>query len=124
LKGAVQSLFSLKGKAVMVTGGARGIGLAFGLAVAEAVADVAILDILEAPHEQLAKLGLTTARRPKSISLHLLTPLMVLFLSDISFYFYRTGVTKFDVLKARFAGIVRYFSHIDGRFVTRKARSA
>jgi sorbose reductase len=124
LKGAVQSLFSLKGKAVMVTGGARGIGLAFGLAVAEAVADVAILDILEAPHERLAKLGLTTARRPKSISLHLLTPLMVLSLSDISFHFYRTGVTKFDVLKARFAGIVRYFSHIDGRFVTRKARSA
>jgi NAD(P)-dependent dehydrogenase (short-subunit alcohol dehydrogenase family) len=101
-----------------------GIGLAFGLAVAEAVADVAILDVLETPHEHLAKLGLTTARRPKSTSLHLLTPLMVLSLSDTSFHFYRTGVTKFDVLKALLAGIVRYFSRIDGRFVTRRARFA
>jgi hypothetical protein len=99
-----------------------GIGLAFGLAVAEAVADV--VDVLETPHEHLAKLGLTTARRPKSTSLHFLTPLMVLSLSDISFHFYRTGVTKFDILKALFAGIVRYFSRIDGRFVTRRARFA
>ena len=116
--------FLSKKKAAIITGGARGIGLAFGLAVAEAVADVAILDVLETPHEHLAKLGLTTARRPKSTSLHLLTPLMVLSLSDISFHFYRTGVTKFDVLKALFAGIVRYFSCIDGRIVTRRARFA
>jgi hypothetical protein len=78
------------------------------------------------PHEQLAKLRLTTARRPKSTSLHLPTPLVVLSLSlsDISFHFYRTDVTTFDALKASFAGIVRDFGRIDGRFVTRKVTFA
>ena len=56
LQHTVQSLFSLKGKVVVVTGGARGIGLAFAVAVAEAGADVAVLDVLETAHEHFEHL--------------------------------------------------------------------
>ena len=52
----VQDLFSLKGRTVVVTGGARGIGLSFAFAVAEAGANVAIVDLLSEPHEHYYKL--------------------------------------------------------------------
>lgn len=39
--------FSLKGRTALVTGGARGCGLAFAQGLAEAGADVAIFDIIE-----------------------------------------------------------------------------
>lgn len=46
----VFDLFSLKGRTVVITGGARGIGLSMAFAVAEAGGDVAILDVLSEPH--------------------------------------------------------------------------
>ena len=52
----VQDLFSLKGRTIVITGGARGIGLSFGFAVAEAGANVAIVDLLSEPHEHFYKL--------------------------------------------------------------------
>jgi hypothetical protein len=52
----VQDLFSLKGRTIVVTGGARGIGLSFGFAIAEAGGNVAILDALPEPHEHYYKL--------------------------------------------------------------------
>jgi pyruvate/2-oxoglutarate dehydrogenase complex dihydrolipoamide dehydrogenase (E3) component len=51
IQNRVQDLFSLKGRTTVITGGARGIGLALAFAVAEAGSDVAILDILDQPHE-------------------------------------------------------------------------
>lgn len=39
--------FSLKGRTAIVTGGARGCGLAFAQGLAEAGADVAVFDIIE-----------------------------------------------------------------------------
>jgi NAD(P)-dependent dehydrogenase (short-subunit alcohol dehydrogenase family) len=39
--------FSLKGRTALITGGARGCGLAFAQGLAEAGADVAIFDIIE-----------------------------------------------------------------------------
>ncbi|KAK3073611.1 hypothetical protein LTS18_014408, partial [Coniosporium uncinatum] len=39
--------FSLKGRTALVTGGARGCGLAFAQGLAEAGADVAIFDTIE-----------------------------------------------------------------------------
>ena len=41
------SVVSLDGKRILITGGARGLGLAFGEAAIAAGADVAIADILE-----------------------------------------------------------------------------
>jgi NADPH:quinone reductase-like Zn-dependent oxidoreductase len=42
--------FSLKGRTALITGGARGLGLAFAQGLAEAGADVAIFDVGE-PNE-------------------------------------------------------------------------
>ncbi len=39
--------FSLKGRTALVTGGARGCGLAFAQGLAEAGADIAVFDIIE-----------------------------------------------------------------------------
>lgn len=43
--------FSLKGRTAIVTGGARGCGLAFAQGLAEAGADVAVFDIIEPVEE-------------------------------------------------------------------------
>jgi NAD(P)-dependent dehydrogenase (short-subunit alcohol dehydrogenase family) len=51
LEHSVQDLLSLKGRTIVITGGARGLGLAFALAVAETGGNVAVLDAAEKPHE-------------------------------------------------------------------------
>ena len=51
LRRTIQDLFSLKGRTVVITGGARGIGLALGFAVAEAGGNVAVLDASSTPHD-------------------------------------------------------------------------
>lgn len=51
LKKNVFDLFSLKGRTIVITGGARGIGLALAFAVAEAGANVAILDASAETHK-------------------------------------------------------------------------
>lgn len=56
LQRSVQDLFSLKGRVTVITGGARGIGLAWAFACAEAGSDVAVLDRLDQPHEHFSKL--------------------------------------------------------------------
>ena len=48
---SVHDLLSLKGRTTVITGGARGLGLAFTLAVAEVGGNVAILDAAEKPHD-------------------------------------------------------------------------
>jgi len=51
LRANVFDLFSLKGRVVVVTGGARGIGLALGFAVAEAGGLPVMIDANGQPHE-------------------------------------------------------------------------
>lgn len=53
---SVQDLLSLKGRTIVITGGARGLGLAFALAVAEVGGDIAILDAAEKPHDHFYKI--------------------------------------------------------------------
>ncbi|KAK5555319.1 hypothetical protein LTR46_006949 [Exophiala xenobiotica] len=48
---SIQDLLSLKGRVTVVTGGARGIGLALAHGAAELGSDVAVLDILDKPNE-------------------------------------------------------------------------
>lgn len=56
LTNTIQDLLSLKGRTIVITGGARGLGLAFAFAVAEAGGNVAVIDFLEQPHEHFYKL--------------------------------------------------------------------
>lgn len=51
LQHSVHDLLSLQGRTVVITGGARGLGLAFALAVAEVGGNAAILDAAEKPHD-------------------------------------------------------------------------
>lgn len=51
LRHSVHDLLSLKDRVIVITGGARGLGLAFALAVAEVGGSVAILDAAEKPHD-------------------------------------------------------------------------
>ncbi|CAH0027318.1 unnamed protein product [Clonostachys rhizophaga] len=94
LEHSVQDLLSLKGRTIVITGGARGLGLAFALAVAETGGDVAVLDAAEKPHEHFA---LIQQRFPKQ-----------------KFAYFRTDVTKYDLLKKSFDEIVNEFGRIDG----------
>lgn len=52
----VWDLFSLKGRTVVITGGARGIGLALAFAVAEVGGNVAIIDASSEPHQHYSVL--------------------------------------------------------------------
>lgn len=56
LRRTVWDLFSLKSRTIVITGGARGIGLAFAFAIAEVGGNVAILDALDEPHEHFREL--------------------------------------------------------------------
>ena len=52
----IHDLISLKGRTIVVTGGARGLGLAFAFAIAEAGGNLAIIDYTDTPHEHYYKL--------------------------------------------------------------------
>lgn len=41
----------------MITGGGRGLGLNFGIAMAEVGASIACIDLHEKPHEEFSKLS-------------------------------------------------------------------
>jgi sorbose reductase len=56
LSRSVYDLISLKGRTIVITGGGRGLGLAFGFAVAEVGGNVAIIDLLDKPHDHFQKL--------------------------------------------------------------------
>ncbi|KAF7546010.1 hypothetical protein G7Z17_g8734 [Cylindrodendrum hubeiense] len=94
LENSVQDLLSLKGRTVVITGAARGLGLAFALAVVEVGGNVAVLDAAEKPHEHYYKIQKQ--------------------FPDSKLEYYRTDVTKYDVLKASFDSVVKDFGRIDG----------
>ncbi|OQV08081.1 hypothetical protein CLAIMM_12405 [Cladophialophora immunda] len=93
LRRTVQDLFSLKGRTIVITGGARGIGLSFGFAVAEAGGNVALLDLLTEPHPHYYKLEKDYGVKVK---------------------IYKSDVTKHQVLGETFEEIVKDFGRIDG----------
>lgn len=56
LSRTVHDLISLKGRTIVITGGGRGLGLAFAFAVAEVGGNIAIIDLLDKPHDHFHKL--------------------------------------------------------------------
>jgi hypothetical protein len=58
----VPDLFSLQDRVVIITGGARGIGLALAFAVAEVGGKIAIVDTAAQPHEHFQKLKEVASR--------------------------------------------------------------
>ncbi|KAH7127574.1 hypothetical protein EDB81DRAFT_145096 [Dactylonectria macrodidyma] len=68
-KATTPKLFSLEGKTVAITGGARGLGITLAIAVAEAGGSVACLDILEKPSvEEWAQLNKVATANGSSVS--------------------------------------------------------
>lgn len=94
LNRTVQDLMSLKGRTIVITGAARGLGLAFSLAVAESGGNVAILDAADKPHDHFDEIQKRY--------------------SDVKLAYYKSDVTKYDLLKATFDQIVKDFGRIDG----------
>ncbi|KAJ4243822.1 hypothetical protein NW762_014699 [Fusarium torreyae] len=88
----VFDLLSLKQRVVVITGAAKGIGLALAFAVAEAGALVAIIDAAPEPDAAFAKLERMS---PKA-------------------GYYRSDVTDYDRLQSTFASIAQDFGRIDG----------
>ena len=88
----VFDLFSLKERVVVITGGARGIGIALAFAVAEAGGHVAIVDVAEKPHEHYEKL------------------------KDIcgKLQYYQSDVTNHEKISTTFNTIQEDFGRIDG----------
>lgn len=89
----VLDLFSLKDRTVVITGGARGIGLALAFAVAEVGGNVAIIDAAAEPHKHFQVLK----------DRH-----------QVKVEHYQSDVTKYDTLEATFNKIVADFGSIDG----------
>ncbi|KAH7177043.1 hypothetical protein EDB81DRAFT_898665 [Dactylonectria macrodidyma] len=88
----VFDLLSLRGRVIVITGGAKGIGLALGFAVAEAGASVAVIDAAPEPDQAFSKLKEVSAKVG----------------------FYQSDVTDYQRLQATFATIARDFNRIDG----------
>ncbi|KAH8648490.1 short chain dehydrogenase [Xylariales sp. PMI_506] len=93
LRHSVSDLLSLKGRTIVITGGARGLGLAFALAVAESGGNVAVLDAADAPHEHFFKIK-------KDF--------------EVKLEYYKTDVTKYELLQATYDKVVADFGRIDG----------
>lgn len=89
----VHDLISLKGRTIVITGGGRGLGLAFAFAIAEVGGNVAIIDVLDKPHDHFQKLQEEF---------------------DVKVKLYKSDVTNYPVLEKTFADIVADFGRIDG----------
>ncbi|EXJ96364.1 hypothetical protein A1O1_01490 [Capronia coronata CBS 617.96] len=88
----IQKELSLAGKTVVVTGGARGLGLAIAHGCAELGANIAVIDMLPEPSPDLKHLDDL----------------------KVKWKFYNTDITDTDGLESTFKDIVSVFGSIDG----------
>ncbi|KIW69537.1 hypothetical protein PV04_05410 [Phialophora macrospora] len=90
---SVRDLLSLHGKTIVVTGGGRGLGLAFARGCAEVGANIAILDLHIAPEEDLDSLSSQLGVKAE---------------------YFRVDITDHQGLKDVFDSIKQNFGSIDG----------
>ncbi|OCT47819.1 short chain type dehydrogenase [Cladophialophora carrionii] len=88
----IQDMMSLKGRVTVVTGGARGIGLALARGAAELGSDIAVLDVLEKPSEAFEDFEKELGVQAR---------------------YYRASVTDPEGLTRGFEAIVKDFGQID-----------
>ncbi|KAK6428340.1 hypothetical protein LTR95_015519 [Oleoguttula sp. CCFEE 5521] len=89
----VTDRFSLKGKTILVTGGARGLGFAMSKAIAQLGGNIAVLDSLSEPVEEFHTLAAK---------------------HDITAIYERTDVTKQASLENAFASVVEKTGGLNG----------
>ncbi|KAJ9611158.1 hypothetical protein H2200_004341 [Cladophialophora chaetospira] len=89
---SIQDLMSLKGKVTVITGGARGIGLALARGAAELGSNVAVLDVLDKPLEAFYDFEKELGVQAR---------------------YYRTSVTDPDGLSRTIETVVKDFGRID-----------
>ena len=112
LRRSVKDLFSLEGRTIVITGGARGIGLTFAFAVAEAGGNVAILDVAEDPHSHFYELAKRHPKQRFSVFKYGdpssgIRPIVLTLIP-------RTDVTNYEVLQRTIVQVVDEFGRIDG----------
>ncbi|CAG7936045.1 unnamed protein product [Penicillium olsonii] len=109
---------SLRGHVVVITGGARGIGLAMAFAVAEAGARVALVDASPNPHEHFAVLQekCEEVRFYQSVYPNIVPSFRLLYSSGLTFFPWRerSDVTDYVKLKSTFQMIAKDFGRLDG----------
>ncbi|TKA22221.1 hypothetical protein B0A49_13792, partial [Cryomyces minteri] len=84
--------FALKNKTIVITGGARGLGLSFASALAEAGANIAAIDLDDSPPDELGKLQAIGVKAK----------------------YYTANVRDYDGLRNTIEEIAREFGSIDG----------
>ncbi|OAP57498.1 hypothetical protein AYL99_08236 [Fonsecaea erecta] len=89
---SILNKFLLKGKNIVITGGSRGLGFNFALALAQVGANIAVIDINDGPSENMAKL----------------TPL------GGKYEYYQANVVDYQRLKDTIDRIHKDFGSIDG----------
>ena len=88
----ILSRFLVKGKTVVITGGARGLGLNFGIGLAQAGANIAAVDISDQPSEAFKTLSQYGGK----------------------YEYYKADVRDYEGLKATIERIGKDFGSIDG----------
>ncbi len=91
----VLSRFLVKDKTVVITGGARGLGLNFGIGLAQAGANIAAIDVSDEPEPGFAALSQYGGK----------------------YKYYKADVRDYDGLKATINQIAVDFGSIDGWYV-------
>jgi len=89
---SVQDLLTLRGKTVVITGGARGLGLAIARGCAELGANVAALDVLTEPADDFPDIGIDLGVKAQ---------------------YYSVDVADHDALRSTFEAVTRQFGSID-----------
>lgn len=109
----VQQLFSLEERTIVITGGGRGIGLAFAFAIAEVGGNVAILDVSDEPHQHF---HLLKERFPQQqFKMYKCVSMVTLCaLGQLTWTIARTDVTVYDLLQQTIDSVVLDFGRIDG----------
>lgn len=110
----VPNLFSLPDCVIVITGGARGIGLALAFAVADVGGKIAIVDAAAEPHEHYRKFKEVASRVDYYKFAFLFVNISSKRCRRLDSDYHRSDVTDYSVLRQTFDDIARHFRTIHG----------